>query len=184
MPWFSAKKTFLRNANARRVPALGHVSRAGSFRNEFEHSGGRHFLDAGRLVSVDPAARGHRDGCSRVRICVRSGSWSSVWRAALMLATYLGRASDVSRTQHDERNWRGGAGSYDRRSQHALFGASFQLTFLAVFIIAGIGSPILERTTLPYAGVTAVCKTARYDLHVAPAVRAVSARSAVDCGAA
>src|SRR5258707_13901179 len=53
---------------------------------------------------------------------------------------------------------------------HALFGASFQLTFLAVFIIAGIGSPILEPTTLPYARGLRLLQTASYDLHVAPAV--------------
>jgi competence protein ComEC len=53
---------------------------------------------------------------------------------------------------------------------HALFGASFQLTFLAVFIIAGIGSPILERTTLPYARGLRLLQAASYDLHVAPEV--------------
>src|SRR5258708_13338919 len=53
---------------------------------------------------------------------------------------------------------------------HALFGAGFQLTFLAVFIIAGIGSPILERTTLPYARGLRLLRAASYDLHVAPAV--------------
>jgi competence protein ComEC len=53
---------------------------------------------------------------------------------------------------------------------HALFGASFQLTFLAVFIIAGIGSPILERTTLPYARGVRLLQAASYDLHVAPSV--------------
>src|SRR5258708_36180012 len=53
---------------------------------------------------------------------------------------------------------------------HALFGASFQLTFLAVFTIAGIGSPILERTTLPYTRGLRLLRAASYDLHVAPAV--------------
>lgn len=53
---------------------------------------------------------------------------------------------------------------------HALFGASFQLTFLAVFIIAGIGAPILERTTLPYARGIRLLRAASYDLHVAPKV--------------
>jgi competence protein ComEC len=53
---------------------------------------------------------------------------------------------------------------------HALFGASFQLTFLAVFIIAGIGSPILERTTLPYGRGLRLLRAASYDLHVAPEV--------------
>src|SRR5258708_17595482 len=53
---------------------------------------------------------------------------------------------------------------------HALFGAGFQLTFLAVFTIGDIGSPILERTTLPYARGLRLLRAASYDLHVAPAV--------------
>src|ERR1017187_2188858 len=51
---------------------------------------------------------------------------------------------------------------------NALFGASFQLTFLAVFIIAGIGAPLLERTTLPYARGLRSLPATSYDLHVAP----------------
>ena len=73
-----------------------------------------------------------------------------VWRAALMLAIYLG-----ARLLYRERNMMNAIGAAAMgvliADPHALFGASFQLTFLAVFIIAGIGSPILERTTLPYA---------------------------------
>jgi competence protein ComEC len=53
---------------------------------------------------------------------------------------------------------------------HALFGASFQLTFLAVFIIAGIGSPILERTTIPYARGLRLLQVASYELRVDPKV--------------
>ena len=73
-----------------------------------------------------------------------------VWRAALMLAIYLG-----ARLLYRGRNMMNAIGAAALgvliADPHALFGASFQLTFLAVFIIAGIGSPILERTTLPYA---------------------------------
>jgi competence protein ComEC len=92
-----------------------------------------------------------------------------VWRAALMLATYLG-----ARLLYRERNMMNAIGAaalvvliVDPR---ALFGASFQLTFIAVFIIAGIGSPILERTTLPYAHGLRLLQAASYDLHVTPQV--------------
>jgi competence protein ComEC len=92
-----------------------------------------------------------------------------VWRAALMLATYLG-----ARLLYRERNMMNAIGAAALGvlivDPHALFGASFQLTFLAVFIIAGIGSPILERTTLPYARGVRLLQFASYDLHVAPAV--------------
>ena len=92
-----------------------------------------------------------------------------VWRAALMLATYLG-----ARLLYRERNMMNALGAALLGvlivDPHSLFGASFQLTFLAVFIIAGIGSPILERTTLPYARGLSLLQAASYDLHVAPAV--------------
>ena len=92
-----------------------------------------------------------------------------VWRAALMLATYLG-----ARLLYRERNMMNAIGAAALGilivDPHALFGASFQLTFLAVFIIAGIGSPILERTTLPYARGLRLLRAPSYDLHVAAAV--------------
>jgi competence protein ComEC len=92
-----------------------------------------------------------------------------VWRAALMLATYLG-----ARLLYRERNMMNAIGAAALgvliADPHALFGASFQLTFLAVFIIAGIGSPILERTTLPYARGLRLLRAKSYDMHVAPKV--------------
>jgi competence protein ComEC len=92
-----------------------------------------------------------------------------VWRAALMLATYLG-----ARLLYRERNMMNAIGAAALGvlivDPHALFGASFQLTFLAVFIIAGIGAPILERTTSPYSRGLRLLGFASYDLHVAPAV--------------
>lgn len=92
-----------------------------------------------------------------------------VWRAAFMLATYLG-----ARLLYRERNMMNAIGAAALGvlivDPHALFGASFQLTFLAVFIIAGIGSPILERTTLPYARGLKLLQATSYDLHVAPKV--------------
>lgn len=53
---------------------------------------------------------------------------------------------------------------------HALFGASFQLTFLAVIMIAGVGVPILEQTTLPYSRGLRLLPLTSYDFHVAPKV--------------
>ncbi len=92
-----------------------------------------------------------------------------VWRAALMLATYLG-----ARLLYRERNMMNAIGAAALGvlivDPHALFGASFQLTFLAVLIIAGIGSPILESTTLPYAQGLKLLQATSYDLHVSPRV--------------
>jgi competence protein ComEC len=92
-----------------------------------------------------------------------------VWRAALMLATYLG-----ARLLYRERNMMNAIGAAAIgvliADPRALFGASFQLTFVAVLIIAGIGSPILERTTLPYARGLRLLRATSYDLHFAPAV--------------
>jgi competence protein ComEC len=92
-----------------------------------------------------------------------------VWRAALMLAIYLG-----ARLLYRERNMLNAIGAAALgvlvANPHALFGASFQLTFLAVFIIAAIGAPILEQTTLPYARGLRLLRVSSYDLHVAPKV--------------
>ncbi|MFI5114447.1 MAG: ComEC/Rec2 family competence protein, partial [Terriglobales bacterium] len=92
-----------------------------------------------------------------------------VWRAALMLATYLG-----ARLLYRERNMLNAIGAAALgvliADPHALFGASFQLTFLAVFIIAGIGMPILERTAQPYAQGLRLLRSTSYDLQVQPEV--------------
>jgi competence protein ComEC len=92
-----------------------------------------------------------------------------VWRAALMLAIYLG-----ARLLYRERNMLNAIGSAALgvliADPHALFGASFQLTFLAVLIIAAIGEPILEQTTLPYARGLRLLRATSYDVHVAPQV--------------
>jgi len=91
-----------------------------------------------------------------------------VWRAALMLATYLG-----ARLLYRERNMLNAIGTAAIgvliADPRAVFGASFQLTFLAIFIIAGIGEPLLERSTLPFARGLRLLRSTSYDLHVAPA---------------
>ena len=72
-----------------------------------------------------------------------------VWRAVLMLSVYL-----VMRLFYRERSMLNALGVaalvvmvVDPR---ALLGPSFQLTFLAVFILAAIAVPVLERTSQPY----------------------------------
>ena len=92
-----------------------------------------------------------------------------VWRAALMLAIYLG-----ARLLYRGRNMLNAIGAaalgiliVDPR---ALFGASFQLTFLAVVIIGGIGVPLLERMTIPYSRGLRFLRSTSYDLHVTPKV--------------
>ncbi|MBI3476611.1 MAG: ComEC/Rec2 family competence protein [Acidobacteria bacterium] len=94
-----------------------------------------------------------------------TGVGPPVWRAALMLAIYLG-----ARILYRERSMLNALGAaaigvliYDPR---ALFGASFQLTFLAVLIIAAIGIPMLERTTQPYSKGMRLLRSTSYDVHV------------------
>jgi competence protein ComEC len=122
-----------------------------------------------RQFRVDPAVAAITTVVVSFAYAFVVGVGPPVWRAALMLATYLG-----ARLLYRERNMMNAIGVAALGvlivDPHALFGASFQLTFLAVFIIAGIGSPILERTTLPYARGLRLLRAASYDLHVAPEV--------------
>jgi competence protein ComEC len=119
-----------------------------------------------RQLRVDPAVAAVATVVVSFAYAFVVGVGPPVWRAALMLATYLG-----ARLLYRERNMMNAIGAAALgvliADPHALFGASFQLTFLAVFIIAGIGSPILERTTLPYARGLRLLQAASYDLHVA-----------------
>jgi competence protein ComEC len=122
-----------------------------------------------RQFRVDPAVAAVATVIVSFAYAFVVGVGPPVWRAALMLATYLG-----ARLIYRERNMMNAIGAATLgimiADPHALFGASSQLTFLAVFIIAGIGSPILERTTLPYARGLRLLPAASYDLHVAPEV--------------
>jgi competence protein ComEC len=122
-----------------------------------------------RQVRVDPAVAAVTTVVVSFAYAFVVGVGPPVWRAALMLATYLG-----ARLLYRGRNMMNAIGAAALgiliADPHALFGASFQLTFLAVFIIAGIGSPLLERTTLPYARGLRLLHAASYDLHVPPAV--------------
>src|SRR5262249_39822171 len=72
-----------------------------------------------------------------------------VWRATLMLAIYLG-----TRIVYRERSALNALGAAALGllavDPKALLGASFQLTFTCVLLIAAAGSPLLERTSQPY----------------------------------
>jgi competence protein ComEC len=122
-----------------------------------------------RQVRIDPAVAAVATVVVSFAYAFVVGVGPPVWRAALMLATYLG-----ARLLYRGRNMMNAIGAAALgiliADPHALFGASFQLTFLAVFIIAGIGSPLLDRTTLPYARGLRLLHAPSYDLHVAPPV--------------
>jgi competence protein ComEC len=92
-----------------------------------------------------------------------------VWRATLMLGVYL-----VTRFFYRDKSMLNALGIaalwvllFDPK---LLFGASFQLTFLCVWLVAGIGIPILERTLQPYVRGTYLPHSLRYDLSLAPRV--------------
>ncbi len=92
-----------------------------------------------------------------------------VWRATLMLALYLG-----ARLFYRERSMLNAIGAAALGvmivDPKALRGASFQLTFLCVLLIAAIGVPILERTTQPYLRGLRNLKSANYDWVLPPKV--------------
>lgn len=72
-----------------------------------------------------------------------------VWRAALMFAVYL-----ATRLLYRDRAMLNALGAAALAllivDPEALFGASFQMTFLCVGLVAGAGVPLLERTIEPY----------------------------------
>jgi competence protein ComEC len=71
-----------------------------------------------------------------------------VWRATLMLMIYL--AAKLLYRQKSTLNTIGAAAlALLIVNPRALFGASFQLSFLCVLVIAGVGVPLIERTTQP-----------------------------------
>ena len=74
---------------------------------------------------------------------------SPVWRAALMFAAYL-----CARLVYRDRAMLNALGAAALilliADPRVLLGASFQMTFLCVALVAGIGVPALERTIEPY----------------------------------
>jgi competence protein ComEC len=95
-----------------------------------------------------------------------------VWRATLMLTLYLG-----VRLLYRDRSMLNAVGAAAWGllivDPQALLGASFQLTFLSVLIIAGIGVPILERTSQPFFRGLRHLDSAGYDVSLPPRVAQV-----------
>jgi competence protein ComEC len=92
-----------------------------------------------------------------------------VWRATLMLALYLG-----ARLLYREKSMLNAIGAAALAlmiaNPRVLFGASFQLTFLCVWLAAAVGIPILERTTLPFARGARHVDSTSYDFVLPPQV--------------
>ena len=155
-----------------------------STRTEFQRSGTYHLLVVSgmnlsilafaifwtlRQIRLDPAIAAIATVVVSFAYAFVVGVGPPVWRAALMLATYLG-ALLLYRERYMLNAIGAAAIGVLVADPEAVFGASFRLTFLAVFIIAGIGEPLLERTTSPYARGLRLLRFASYDLHVPPTV--------------
>jgi competence protein ComEC len=157
--------------------------RAGT-RVEFQRSGTYHILVVSgmnlsilafaifwtlRQFRLDPALAAVTTVAVSFAYAFVVGVGAPVWRAALMLGIYLG-----ARLLYRGRNMLNAIGAAALGilivNPHALFGASFQLTFLAVFIIAGIGAPLLERMTVPYSRGLRHLGSSSYDLHLLPEI--------------
>lgn len=122
-----------------------------------------------RQFRLDPALAGIVTVIVSFAYAFVTGVGPPVWRAALMLALYLG-----ARLVYRDRSMMNAIGAAALGvlivDPHALLGASFQLTFLSVVIIAGIGVPLLERTSLPYSRGLRMLRAHSYDMHVEPTV--------------
>lgn len=98
-----------------------------------------------------------------------TGVGAPIWRATLMLALYLG-----TRLLYRERSMLNaiGVAAFGLLvvDPKALFGASFQLTFLCVLLIAGIGVPFLERTSQPFLRGLRHLSAVSYDWSLPPKV--------------
>ena len=111
-----------------------------------------------------------------------------IWRATLMLALYLGVR--LLYRQRSMLNAIGGAAlGLLVVDPKVLLGASFQLTFVAVLIIAGIGVPLFERTSERYRRGLRELHSVDYDVYLAPKVaqfrvelRMIAGRFARFCG--
>src|SRR5437660_5212093 len=92
-----------------------------------------------------------------------------VWRAALMFAVYL-----ATRLLYCDRAMLNALGAAALAlmiaDPQSVFGASFQMTFLCVGLVAGIGVPLLERTIEPFSRGLRHLDSLAYDRHLPPAV--------------
>ena len=94
---------------------------------------------------------------------------SPVWRAVLMLTVYMG-VRLVYRQRSMLNAWGAAALGVMVFDPKAVLGASFQLTFLSVLIIAAIGAPLLERTSQPYVKGLRFLESPDFDRTLAPRV--------------
>ncbi|HXM21101.1 MAG TPA: ComEC/Rec2 family competence protein [Terriglobales bacterium] len=90
-----------------------------------------------------------------------------VWRATLMLTLYLG-ARLLYRRKSILNTIGAAALALLIVDPAALLGASFQLSFLCVLVIAGVGTPILERTTQPLSRALRGLDATGYDAALSP----------------
>jgi len=92
-----------------------------------------------------------------------------VWRAALMFAVYL-----ATRLLYRDRAMLNALGASALAlliaDPEALFGASFQMTFLCVGLVAGVGVPLLERTIAPFSRGLRNLDALAYDRSLPPRV--------------
>lgn len=92
-----------------------------------------------------------------------------IWRATLMLTLYLG-----ARMLYRQKSMLNAIGAAALgllvADPQVLFGASFQLTFLSVLLIAGVGVPILERIIQPYSRGLRYLDSTTYDVSLPPRV--------------
>lgn len=90
-----------------------------------------------------------------------------VWRATLMLILYL-----AARLLYRERTILNTIGAAALMllvvDPTQLFGASFQMSFLCVLVIGGIGAPLLERTTKPLSRALRNLDSTSYDRALSP----------------
>ena len=90
-----------------------------------------------------------------------------VWRATLMLAVYLG-----ARSLYREKSMLNAIGVAALCllvvNPLVLFGASFQLTFLCVWLVAAVAVPILERTIQPFSRGLLYLTVPGYDFSLSP----------------
>jgi competence protein ComEC len=95
-----------------------------------------------------------------------------VWRATLMLALYLS-ARLLYRRKSILNTIGAAALALLIVDPTALLGASFQLSFLCVLVIAGISAPILERTTQPLSQALRSLNSIGYDAALPPSMAQV-----------
>ncbi|HZR64527.1 MAG TPA: ComEC/Rec2 family competence protein [Terriglobales bacterium] len=92
-----------------------------------------------------------------------------VWRAALMFAVYL-----CTRLLYRDRAMLNALGAAALvlliADPRVIFGASFQMTFLCVALVAGIGVPVLENTIHPYSQGIRNLDAIAYDRSLPPAI--------------